>query len=77
MGAKQSRSPTKEVNISTEKLVKNFDVYPKASEEQFQNCKNDINYYNIQYITNIIIIFFLILFIILSFYLMCFKIIYK
>lgn len=77
MGAKQSKSPTKEVNISTEKLVKNFDVYPKASEEQFQNEKNDINYYNIQSIINIIVIFFLILFIILSFYLMCFKIIYK
>ena len=77
MGAKQSKSPTKEVNISTEKLVKNFDVYPKASKEQFQNGKNDINYYNIQCITNIIIIFFLILFIILYFYLMFFKIIYK
>lgn len=77
MGAKQSRSPTKEVDIRTEELVKEYSVYPKALDEPFQNGKNDTNYYNIQSITNIIIIFFLILFIILSFYLMCFKIIYK
>jgi hypothetical protein len=77
MGGHQSKSVTKEVHIDEKELDKISNVYVKAPDEPFQNGKNDINYYNIQSITNIIIIFFLILFIILSFYLMCFKIIYK
>ena len=77
MGGHQSKSVTKEVHISGKELNKTSNVYVIAPDEPFQNRKNDINYYNIQSITNIIIIFFLILFIILSFYLMCFKIIYK
>jgi hypothetical protein len=77
MGASQTKSVTGEVHINEEKLDKKFNVYVKAADEPFQNEKNDTNYYNVQCITNIIIIFFLILFIILSFYLMCFKIIYK
>jgi hypothetical protein len=77
MGGQQSKGATEEVKIRTEELVKTYSAYPKAPDEPFQNEKNDTNYYNVQCITNIIIIFFLILFIILSFYLMCFKIIYK
>jgi hypothetical protein len=77
MGGHQSKSVTKEVHIGEKELDKISNVYVKAPDEPFQNRKNDTNNYNIQNITNIIIIFFLILFIILSFYLMCFKIIYK
>ena len=58
MGGHQSKSVTKEVHISDKELDKTSNVYVIASDEPFQNRKNDINYYNIQSITNIIIIFF-------------------
>jgi hypothetical protein len=77
MGGHQSKSVTKEVHIDEKELDKTSNVYVIAPDEPFQNKRDETNYYNIQCNTNIIIIFFLILFIILSFYLMCFKIIYK
>jgi len=77
MGAAQFKSATKEVTINDKEQEKKYNMYVKAPE-QFQNDRNDTSNYNIQSITNIIIILFLILFIILSFYLMCSKkIIYK
>lgn len=77
MGGHQSKSVTNEVHIDEKELDKKYNIYLKALDEPFQNGKNDTSYNNIQCITNIKIIFFLILFIILSFYLMYFKIIYK
>jgi hypothetical protein len=77
MGASQTKSVTKEVDISDKILDKEYNIYIKAPDEPFQNEKNDTNYYNIQCNTNIIIIFFLILFIILSIFLIYSKIIYK
>jgi hypothetical protein len=76
MGASQTKSVTKEVHISETNLDKIYNIYVK-SPEKFQNNKNNIINYNIQNITNIIIIYFLILFIILSIFLIYSKIIYK
>jgi len=73
MGASQTKSVTKEVHISETNLDKIYNIYVK-SPEKFQNNKNNIINYNI---TNIIIIYFLILFIILSIFLIYSKIIYK